>query len=189
MVIRSSLLVLVSLTAIAAAQPAVTASLPAESEPAAYVQVGALAGVVGDDVSVEAAVAGGVRLAHTPLWVHAGFLEGESAVFFVDRVTKRDQARLGLEGRGCRVRGIVCVSAGVDGAVLHTRSTGTGAGTWDIRPSDPVMTSSATTALVIPRLGVDFGGRHLRYGPAVEVALDRHGYASFEVVQAVGWHF
>jgi hypothetical protein len=51
------------------------------------------------------------------------------------------------------------------------------------------MTTSAMTALVIPRLGVDFGGRHFRFGPALEVALDRRGYASIEVVQAVAWHF
>lgn len=174
MVLRSSLLVLVSLTAIAAAQPAAPASLPAESEPAAYVQVGSLLGAVGDRLSLEVSLAGGVRLGHTPLWVHAALVEG---TVFTDQVTERQQARLGLEGRECRVRGIVCVSAGVDGAILRTRTTGTG-----------VDTSFATTGLVFPRVGVDFG-RQLRYGPAVEVALDRHGYAGIEVLQAFSWHF
>ena len=173
MVLRSSLLVLVSLTAIAAAQPAAPASLPAELEPAAYVQVGSLLGAVGDRLSIEASLAGGVQLGHTPLWVHAALVEG---TVFTDQVTERQQARLGLEGRECRVRGIVCVSAGVDGAILRTRTTG-------------VDTSFATTGLVFPRVGVDFGRRHLRYGPAVEVALDRHGYAGIEVLQAVSWHF
>jgi hypothetical protein len=186
-----SLLTLVSMSAVAAAQPALTSSTPAPASaaPSTYLQLDGMAGTVGEDLSASAAIAGGVELGDSPLWVHGELLHGDTSGFLIDRNGTIDQARLGLEARSCGVRGIVCVMAGVDAAVEHSRVTGSGVNLFEVGPSDPVMTTEATTGLGIARIGLDIGGKHLRYRPGIEVAFDAHGEQAASVVQSVAWRF
>jgi len=127
--------------------------------------------------------------ANTPLWIHGEFLRGNAGELFVDEHIKRTEFRAGLELRECTGGGHVCAIAGVDGALQHTRTTGSGVNSFEVTSADPVMTTEATNGLAIARVGLDLGGHHLRYGPGFELGLDKRGYQSAELVQSIAWTF
>jgi len=161
-------------TSLANAEPlAVTAS----GETTSYVQGGAAAG--GDNIVglyLASTLEGGYRLGDTPLWVHGMLLAGKGGG--VDEPVFDSymmQARLGVEARGC-VASAICAIAGVDAAYRHEMLMAE----YDSRRADD--------AIVIPRVGLDIGGR-VRLRPGIELGLGRGGLASMGVTAAIAYQW
>ena len=153
------LVILISLLspALAGAQP----SLSAASEPAprsqSYVAFGAMAGA---DVGLDLALTGevGYRLHGGPLWLHAQVTDalwnGDDQGSGVLR-----NVRGGIEARKCTDDGVACLVGGIDIGLQHA--------TWVDR-EDSMQTETHDDVIAVPRVGLDFGGEHLRFRPAIE---------------------
>jgi len=139
-----------------------TASVPAEpdAKPDHYVQgglmVGAAAPVAAPNLMV--ALEGGGRWGTGPAWVHAAATWGATGD---DQGPGGNlQLRAGLEGRACWWRDVACWVGGLDAGFQH--------GHWSDR-DDPAHNESSSGLVLIPRAGVDVGGRHLRVRAGLEL--------------------
>jgi hypothetical protein len=183
-----TLLALVSTTAVAAAQPSLTAATPADHTAAIYVQGGAMVGANDGYLAGSAVLAGGLQLGESPLWVHGQVVHGAVDQLFGEGSGTLDQARLGLELRECAVHGIVCGIAGIDAGIQHTHYVGSEANLFDASASEPLMTMDHAAGIAVARVGLDIGGKHLRYRPEIEMAYD--GAANgVDLVQSLAWQF
>lgn len=132
---------------------------PAAAAIAGYLEPGVAAGIAQEDFYGALHLDGGHRLVG-PLWLHARLAWGDTATIHVAgsdplSLTRFTEARLGLELRGCRRDGHLCLFGGVD--------AGYASETFD-RPVD--MPTDVATATA--RLGLDFGGSSLRMRTSVE---------------------
>ncbi|HET9987652.1 MAG TPA: hypothetical protein VFQ65_04015 [Kofleriaceae bacterium] len=181
-------LALVSTTAVAAAQPAVTASTPADHAPAVYVEGGAMVGANDAYLTASAVLAGGLQLGDSPLWVHGQVVHGALGQLFGDGSGTLDQARLGLELRECTLSGIVCGIAGIDAGIQHTHFVGHADNLFDSTSSEPPMTTDRAAGIAVLRVGLDVGGKHLRYRPEIEMSYDG-GANGVDLMQSLAWTF
>jgi len=133
------------------------------------VLVGGAAPVVGPNALL--AVDGGYRLGSSPLWFHAVAAYGPAAD---DQGTGSDEhLRVGVEARACRRDGLACAMVGLDAGAQQ--------GVW--RSSDADRTETVTSVVVVPRIGVDAGGEHIRVRAGLELA---EGIARNETVHMAG---
>lgn len=145
-----------SAASVAHAQPALVAVAPAPaSAPESYVQVGI--GLAVDQALVGTLTAeGGHRIAG-PWWAHAMIEDGTAGG--VDEPNYGGRylaARLGIEARGCVLDGMLCAVAGVDAGVRH------------VDYMAEYDSANTTGAVVVPRVELDLGTRHLRIRPGIE---------------------
>jgi len=163
-------------TAVAAAQPALTAPAAAPSARTdAYLEPGAALG--GDRTGIYGALQldGGLRL-DGPLWIHGRFAHGGMGE--IEETTMSSdftEARVGAEARGCALEGIACLVGGIDAAYRHER----------------VITDdthrNADTADLIARVGLDVGTRHFRLRPSIEAAFDRSGWSGLGMTGGIAY--
>ena len=130
----------------------------APTETSKYLSGGAL---LGADHAIVAAVSvdGGYQLSGS-LWLHGMIAKGTAGG--IDEPNYKggyDTGRLGLEERGCVVDA-VCAFAGLDVGYRHVDY---------MAEYDNTNTSGV---VVVPRLGLDVGGSHLRFRPGIEGVLD-----------------
>ncbi len=140
----------------------------------------------------QAGVEGGYRLGARPLYLH-----GELALGHMDDLSEvaggsdnlvygsawYAQIRAGVETRLCSARDQLCGLAGADLGVLKTGST-TG-------PRTDSMTTSFVDYQVIPRLGVELGGKVVRVRLTAELPVGdtvRADGASHAGVQGLMWN-
>jgi hypothetical protein len=136
----------------------------ASAEPGSYVAGG---GDVGFQLGFMGAmtVDAGVRLARSPVIVHGAVARGQfsdlneavgsnSDTGFIHGSGMFVQARAGLELEQCTTSGVFCGLAGADLGVLRS---GTTDGPFSMTPS-----VRYTQEQIIPRVGLDVGGAHLR---------------------------
>jgi hypothetical protein len=130
----------------------------AHAEPTRYVQtdlmIGGAAPVAGPNLL--GAVEGGYQL--TPgLWGHGELSAGPAGD---DQGSgSNSQARAGVEGRACFDGRVLCGVLGGDLGVQH--------GTWT--RSDGMENEHVTALVLVPRIGVDAGGRNLRARLGIEL--------------------
>jgi hypothetical protein len=132
---------------------------PAAPTITGYLEPGAAVGVAQDGFYGALHLDGGHRLVGL-LWLHARLARGDMATIHVagsdpPSLSSFTEARLGLELRGCRRDGYLCLFGGVD--------AGYASESYD-RPVD--MPTNVATATA--RLGLDFGGNSLRVRTSVE---------------------
>lgn len=139
------------------------ATTTAASADDTYVSGGATFGGEGDPGGFYAGgtVEAGRRLSGSSLWVHGMVVGGKS--FGFEEVTTHEgpalQLRLGIEGRSCTLDGALCMVAGLDGALTHVDHIA------------HYETINMTVPLVIARLGLDIGSRHVRVRPGIDVGF------------------
>ena len=157
---------LLATTAIAGAQPSlvepVAAPAPATG---AYLEPGVEAGLTRGGFYGALQLDGGYRLGDTPLWLHGRFAHGGMAG--IDEVTMSSdftEARAGIEARTCGFQGLVCLVGGLDAGYRHQRL---------LAQYDDERDNLAAA---IARLGLDVGGKHLRFRTGVESGVDQGGW-------------
>jgi hypothetical protein len=140
------------------------AQSPAEAvrapQPARYVQAGLMTGAAAPVVAlnVMGAVEAGQRLADSNAWLHAAVAYGQSGD---DQGPGSNfQLRAGIEGRTCGWEGHVCGVGGLD--------IGYQAGRWSDR-DDATRRESVDALVAVPRIGLDAGGRNVRFRVGFEV--------------------
>jgi hypothetical protein len=156
--------------AVASAPPAPVAPAPARAPGSAsaiaYLEPGVAIGGTSDGLYGAAHLDGGGRLVG-PLWLHARLAQGDVAIINLAAssaplLSSFTEARLGLELRGCRATGHLCLFGGVDaGYALQTLQRAGDMSTASDGPS--VATATA-------RLGLEVGGGALRLRTAIEAA-------------------
>ncbi|HTR51048.1 MAG TPA: hypothetical protein VMJ10_10110 [Kofleriaceae bacterium] len=171
---------LLATTAIAAAQPSLTATATPEpaQEPSHYLQLGGVFGGTQGAMILGETVEGGMRLDHGPLWVHAEVMTGSAGG--VDELTYSGsvlQVRAGLEARGCALNGIACVVGGVDAAYSRTQY---------MAEDD---NDNRHGGEIIPRVGLDIGSERLRVRPGVEVGFDHTGWDQLGFTAALAYQW
>ncbi|MDB4953626.1 MAG: hypothetical protein JWO36_1195 [Myxococcales bacterium] len=177
LVILASLL---GMSTLAHADTSLSATQPAE--PKTYIQGGLVAGGI-----YEAALYGAVeldagrRLGHGPLWVHAMVAKGGmAAIWTTPMSTDYFELRAGVEARSCARSGLVCGLAGLDlGGRYEKQITHS--------PSDTV---DAKDSVLVPRVGFDLGGDHLRVRQMIEYAVAPFsGHSGFGLSLGVAYQF
>jgi hypothetical protein len=170
----------IAYAAVATAQPAITSTAPepAAAAPSAYLEGGAELGFAQGAIVFGETVEGGVQLDHGPLWAHAMVVTGSAGG--VDEISSGSilQLRAGVEARSCVENRIACFVGGVDAAYSHTQYMG------DNGDSD-----RAIGDLIIPRVGLDVGGNHLRFRPGIELGFDSKGIDQGAVSAAVAYQW
>lgn len=152
-------------TAIAPASLSLVASSPPASA-IAYLEPGVAIGGTSDGLYGAVHLDGGGRLVG-PLWLHARLAQGDVAIINLAAssaplLSSFTEARLGLELRGCRATGQLCLFGGVDaGYALQTFQR---AGDMSTRSDGP------SVATATAHLGLEVGGRALRLRTSVEAA-------------------
>jgi hypothetical protein len=149
-----------SVASIAHAQPALLVAAPAAAPapvpaPTSYVQAGV--GLAVDQALVGTLTAEGGHRITGPWWAHAMIEDGTAGG--VDEPNYGGRylaARLGVEARGCVLDGMMCAVAGVDAGVRH------------VDYMAEYDSANTTSAVVVPRVGLDLGTRHLRIRPGIE---------------------
>ena len=131
----------------------------AEAEPTQYVQVDAMIGgatpVVGPNLL--GAVEGGYRLTSV-WWVHGEVGGGPAA----DDQGKGTNAQLrgGIEARSCTRSNVLCGMLGLDLGAFR--------GTWSSSDASG-ETEHVVSLVAVPRVGIDFGGSHVRGRAGIEL--------------------
>ncbi|HEU4728017.1 MAG TPA: hypothetical protein VFT22_09020 [Kofleriaceae bacterium] len=145
-----------------------------------FVEAGAAAGFTQTDLYGALQLDGGHRLVG-PLWLHARLARADTATIHVagsdpPSLSSFTEARLGLELRGCRRDGRICLVGGVDAGYV--------AETYD-RPVDLPGSDATATG----RVGLDFGGSNLRMRTSVEGGrgLDNWRIGGLTIGLAYGW--
>lgn len=153
-----ALAALVTMTATAAAESydATQPVPPARG----YLGVGASAGVQ-RTIQGGFFVDGGTRISSTPLFVRGQLVGGVSGDAEGASYT---QMRVGIEGRGCIAREVLCAFAGADTGYQrdHVRE--------DIWFSDSIKSVDAHDVILVPRVGVEAGSK-LRARMIVELPM------------------
>lgn len=148
------LLLMASLLLIPSLAVAETADVPPNSAaPRGYVQAGLMFGAAAPVTApnLMTALEGGLRLGNGPGWVRAAAAWGGTGD---DQGPGSNlQLRAGFERRGCWWHDAACGVGGLDAGYQR--------GHWADR-NDPFRNESSNALVVIPRLGVDLGGRSLR---------------------------
>ena len=166
MIIASVLLV----ASVARAQPALTTEAGPSTEPKSEpkvdrVQTGYIASgvMLAADQGLVGAVMieGGHRLGDGPLWLHVEAERG--AAGGVDEPTYRGNyaaGRAGVEARSCVLDGVLCGMAGLDLGVRH------------VDYMAEYDQANDTGAIVVPRIGLDVGSKHLRLRPGLDAIIE-----------------
>jgi len=167
---------LLATTAIAGAQPSLTdAAAPAPAHDSqTYVEGGAAYGVVFLAATVEV----GHQIDHGPLWFHAMLVDGSAGG--IDETTYSGsiwQARAGIEARRCVAGNLACAVAGVDAAVSH------------VQYMAEYDSANVTEPLVLPRVGLDLGGDHVRLRPGAEIGVGGKGLEQIAVTAGVAYQW
>ena len=171
---------LLASTTIASAQPSLTESAPAPTsdEHAYYVQAGAELGGAQGAVFLAPTIEAGVRLGSGPLWAHGMILSGGAGEIDEANTTGTIlQVRGGVEARTCSASRIACASAGIDVGYSHAQ----------VMAED--WTDKWSGGMLIPRVGLDVGGDHLRVRPGVEVGFDSKGWNQLGLTAAVAYQW
>ena len=161
----------ISVAVIAALAPAADANpLPASAEraaeraaPTSYLQVGAAAGADPRLLFAAVTVAVGANVPGTPLWVRATVGTGGAQEGLDHSDVRRGRymmARAGAEAR-------LPIGTSRRAAVVAGLDVGVGS----IHYTD-AMAGSDTSLVIAGAVGVDLGGRHLRFRPGFEVSSD-----------------
>ena len=139
---------------------AATESPGADPRPNSYLQAGVMMGAAAPVAApnLMAALEGGWRWGAGPAWLHAaatwcatGDDQGPGGNL---------QLRAGLEGRSCWWRDVACGVGGLDAGYQK--------GHWSDR-GDPTRNESSHGPVLIPRVGLDVGGRHVRARAGLEL--------------------
>jgi hypothetical protein len=194
---RTSLLALASVLAlgsVAHADDSITASADAPASAATtYVAVGANAGVVDQYLALGGQIEVGRQLPHSPVSLHAAFATGEADELFSTGSGAFQQVRLGADLRGCTASGVLCAFLGTDLGYQHTHWEGEEGSFFaidDTGSSDTMSVVKDDSRVVgFGRVGLDLGGKHLRWRPGIEVAVDGTGVNNAEITQSVAFRF
>ena len=142
-------------SAIAHAEPPSLTATTTPAGPQNYLETGV--GLSDDGALIGTlTLEGGHRLTRD-LWLH-GMLERGTAggVDEPNYGGEYDAARIGIEARECVGGGVICAVAGVDAGVRH------------VDYMAEYDTTNQTGAVLVPRVGLDLGSRHLRFRPGLE---------------------
>jgi hypothetical protein len=166
--------------ATARAQPsAIEAVEPASAAPAStYLQGGVMAGFDSDAAVGAWRVDGGYRLGESALWIHGVVADGKAAG--IDETTMSSSyftTRLGVEGRSCTQHGFACVGAGLDGGLRSLQLAA---------EYDHI---DAVGAVIVPRIGVDLGGDHVRVAAGIELVLDEDGPSGSDATAGLAYRW
>ena len=163
---------LVATTSIAAAQPSLTAPVPAPApaaEAQTYVAAGAAFGAA-KGLYLAGTLEVGRRIGTSALWFHTELLGGVEGG--VDEPTYSSsgiqEARGGIEARGCALQGVACIFVGADLAVVREHYMA------------EYDSANGVSVLPIGRLGLDVGTKRVRLRPALEL-----GYLTFALTGAL----
>jgi hypothetical protein len=159
---------------LAAVSFAAIGTASADPLPRGEIGVNARAGGAVGQLGTAASIDADVRIASTPWYAHGAIASGsfddlseaigsESASAFYRGSGTFRQARLGAEYLRCSSSGHVCGAYGVDIGVLRTSDTS--------GPLTDTPSVHYTQEQLIPHLGLDAGGAHLRARVFAELAL------------------
>lgn len=173
----------IAMASIARAQPALTPPVVPAAEPPAqfYAEAGAAIGV---GVGIYAAWAAelGYRPGGRSLSIHAVVQSGSVLLFgpFDAKVASSGYLALrsGVDERGCTEDGVWCGFVGIDLGYLHQYAMSTSGEHEDER-----------VAVVVPRVGLDAGGRRVRIRVGLESAIGRDHWETLGLTAslAYGW--
>jgi hypothetical protein len=183
----------VSFCSIASADPlAVAATTTQEPEPTTYVQGGLLAG--GNDGLFTAGGSVEVGKRVSPFaWVHASFMMGSAGELFATGSGSVMQARVGADLMTCSDNGALCAFAGADLGLQAAQYHGT-SDPWFCDSDagdcmgDPIDKSDGG-AIGVGRVGLDIGGKHLRWRPGIEASVAADGLNGVNVTQSIAYRF
>ena len=139
---------------------AATESPGADPRPNSYLQAGVMMGAAAPVAApnLMAALEGGWRWGAGPTWLHAAATWGATGD---DQGPGGNlQLRAGLERRSCWWRDVACGVGGLDAGYQK--------GHWSDR-DDPTRNESSHGPVLIPRVGLDVGGRHVRARAGLEL--------------------
>ena len=156
-----------------------------------YVSTGANAGLVNQFIALGGQLEVGRQLANSPVSLHAAFATGEADELFSTGNGQFQQVRVGADLRGCNSNGVLCAFLGTDVGFQHTRWVGD-EGTWlvDEGGGDTMtVTKDSSRMIGVGRIGLDIGGKHLRWRPGIEAVLDGSGINNGEITQSIAYRW
>ena len=181
---------LVALGSVAHADDSITASADAPDARGTYVSAGANAGIVDTYLALGGQVELGRLVGDSPVSLHASFATGAADELFSTGSGQFQQVRAGADLRGCNANGMLCVFLGTDVGFEHVQWTGD-EGTWLVDAGNDTMTVTKEDSRVIGvgRVGLDVGGKHLRWRPGIEAVVDGTGVNNAEITQSIAYRF
>jgi hypothetical protein len=186
----ASLASLVAATAVAHADPlAVAATASPDAVPSSYVQGGVMAGA-NDGLLTDGASAEVGKRVQPYVWVHASMTMGSADELFASGTGSILQARAGADLMGCNANGVLCAFAGADVGFQHTEFSGMSVPLFcdgEDCQGDAVYDHHAGM-IGVGRVGLDIGGKHLRWRPGVEGSVSGTG-VGVNVTQSVAYRF
>jgi hypothetical protein len=125
---------------------------------------------------------GAAHVGDGPLWVHGAVFLGSPSQLFSETVSgSYSQVRGGFELRSCTPSGRACAAGGVDLGYRQMSYEGRG-GLFD---DDSMSSAHDASAIVVPRVQLDFGGEELRIRPSFEGVYGMSGVNGFQMGLAV----
>lgn len=184
---------LVALSSIASADPlSVAATTHEDVAPTTYVQGGLNVGGNDGLVTAGASVEMGKRVAPI-VWLHASFMMGSADELFASGTGSIMQARVGADLMTCSDNGALCAFAGADVGMQHAQFSGVSDpwfcdGDANDCMGDPVA-QDRTRAIGVARVGLDIGGKHLRWRPGIEATVAGDGVNGLDLTQSIAYRF
>ena len=178
---------------IASADPlSVAATTTPDSTPTTYVQGGVLAGGNDGLFTAGASVEVGKRVAPFA-WAHASFMMGSAGELFATGTGSVMQARIGVDLMTCSDNGALCAYAGADIGLQAAQYHGTSDpwfcdGDANDCMGDPIDKSDGG-AIGVGRVGLDIGGKHIRWRPGIEASVAAAGLNGVNLTQSIAYRF
>jgi hypothetical protein len=178
---------LVATTVAASAQPALTA-VPSEASPSAYVRGGFEGGANDGYFTAGGMLEVGARVAPN-LWIHGTAAKGGAAELFGKGSGSYLQAHAGVDVLRCNGRGTACGYAGADLGLQHVQWTGVEGALFEDPADETTVSYDRTKMIGVGRIGVDIGGKHVRWRPGVEVSVSNTGLNGINLIQSIACRF
>jgi hypothetical protein len=182
---------LLAATTVVHADPLAVSSHPTDTAaPTTYVQGGAMIG--GNDGYVTIGGSGELgKLVAPHLWIHGSLTEGLAGQLFATGNGSILQVRAGADAMGCLGSGVLCAYVGADAGYQHTTYAGMtdplfcGDNGCDREPID----ESHDRMIGVGRVGLDIGGKNLRWRPGFEAAVSGDGVNGVNITQSIAYRF
>ena len=177
---------------IASADPlSVAATTTEDPAPTTYVQGGLMAGGNDGNFTAGGSVEVGKQVSSLA-WVHGSFLLGSASQIFATGSGSIMQGRIGGDLMSCNDNGALCAFVGADVGVQAVNYEGM-SDPWfcdsDTGCEGDPISQHSTALLGVGRVGLDLGGKHLRWRPGVEASATSDGGAGFNLTQSIAYRF
>jgi len=183
---------LAALSSVASADPlSVAATGTEDATPTAYVQGGLMAGGNDGNFTAGGSVEVGKQVGSIA-WVHASVVLASASQLFATGSGSITQGRIGGDLMSCNDNGALCAFVGADVGVQTVNYDGMSE-PWfcdsDSGCEGDAISEHSTALLGVGRVGLDIGGKHVRWRPGVEASATSDGGAGFNLTQSIAYRF